>query len=292
MSLLLDIDCVAVARYFKYKLDCHRPASKTFTLLMAGKLRASSSLSCTILQKFVYCCLIFLRNSTIQLVNRSVLFIFGNETNPMNQFRSIRILVAEDHEIVRDGICAIINQQEDMSVIAEAENGERAVQLYQKHQPDVVLMDLRMPILEGVEAIAKIKSQFELAKIIVLTTYDTDEDIYRGLQAGAKGYLLKDISADTLATAIRTVDRGNKYVPSKVAMKLAERITTTELTNREMEVLRLLTKGNSNQEIGSKLKITEGTVKFHVNNILSKLNVSDRTQAVITGLKRGLTRLD
>ena len=210
----------------------------------------------------------------------------------MNQFRSIRILVAEDHEIVRDGICAIINQQEDMTVIAEAENGERAVQLYQKHQPDVVLMDLRMPVLEGVDAIAKIKSEFELAKIIVLTTYDTDEDIYRGLQAGAKGYLLKDISAEILATAIRTVNRGKKYVPSEVAMKLAERITTTELTNREMEVLRLLTKGNSNYEIGSILKITEGTVKFHVNNILSKLSVGDRTQAVITGLKRGLTRLD
>lgn len=210
----------------------------------------------------------------------------------MNQSRSIRILVAEDHEIVRDGICAIVNQQSDMLIVAEAEDGEQAVQMYQKHQPDVVLMDLRMPTIEGVDAIAKIKSEFHEAKIIVLTTYDTDEDIYRGLEAGAKGYLLKDTSAEELSTAIRTVSQGKKYVPPEIAMKLAERITTSDLTNREMEVLRLLTKGNSNQEIGSVLKITEGTVKFHVNNILSKLGVSDRTQAVIIGLKRGLTRLE
>ena len=210
----------------------------------------------------------------------------------MNQARFIRVLVAEDHEIVRDGICAIVNQQEDMRVVAEADDGIKAVHKYREHQPDVVLMDLRMPAIEGVKAIARIKSEFPAAKIIILTTYDTDEDIYRGLQAGAKGYLLKDTSAENLATAIRTVDRGKKYVPQEVAIKLAERITTSELTKREMEVLRLLTKGNSNQEIGSILKITEGTVKFHVNNILSKLNVSDRTQAVIVSLKRGLTRLE
>ena len=218
--------------------------------------------------------------------------IFGDDLIKMNQARFIRVLVAEDHEIVRDGICAIVNQQEDMRVVAEADNGTKAVQKYREHQPDVVLMDLRMPAIEGVEAIAQIKSEFPTAKIIILTTYDTDEDIYRGLQAGAKGYLLKDTSAEDLATAIRTVNQGKKYVPQELAMKLAERITTSELTNREMEVLRLLTKGNSNQEIGSILKITEGTVKFHVNNILSKLNVSDRTQAVIVSLKRGLTRLE
>ena len=210
----------------------------------------------------------------------------------MNQPHPIRILVAEDREIVRDGICAIINQQKDITVVAEAQDGEQAVRLYQEYQPDVVLMDLRMPIMEGVEAIALILEEFSTAKIIILTTYDTDEDIYRGLQAGAKGYLLKDTSVEELATAIRTVYRGQKYVPQQVAMKLAERITASELTNREMEVLKLLTKGKSNQEIGSILKITEGTVKFHVNNILGKLGVSDRTQAVITGLKRGLTRLD
>ena len=209
----------------------------------------------------------------------------------MNTGSSIRVLVAEDHEIVRDGICAIINQQTNLTVVAEAENGNRAVQLYREHQPDIVLMDLKMPVMEGVDAIAQIRSEFTQAKIIILTTYDTDEDIYRGLQAGAKGYLLKDTSAEELATAINTVYRGKKYVPSELAMKLAQRITQPELTNREMEVLLLLTKGKSNQEIASTLTITEGTVKFHVNNILSKLDVSDRTQAVIAAFKRGLARL-
>ncbi len=210
----------------------------------------------------------------------------------MNQVQSIRILVAEDHEIVRDGICAIVNQQPDITVVAEAEDGEQAVQLYRESQPDVVLMDLRMPKMEGTEAIAQIKSEFSEAKIVILTTYDTDEDIYRGLQAGAKGYLLKDTSSEELATAIRTVYQGKKYVPQQVAIKLAERITNPELTSRETEVLKLLTKGKSNQEISSILKITEGTVKFHVNNILNKLGVSDRTQAVIAAFKRGLSRLE
>ena len=210
----------------------------------------------------------------------------------MNQAHIIRILVAEDREIVRDGICAIIAQQSNLTVVAQAKNGEEAVQLYRELQPDVVLTDLRMPVMEGVEEIEQIISEFPQAKIIILTTYDTDEDIYRGLQAGAKGYLLKDTSSEELATAIRTVDQGQKYIPQQVIMKLAERINNTELTKREVEVLKLLTKGKSNQEIGLVLKITEGTVKFHVNNILTKLNVSDRTGAVITAFKRGLVRLD
>lgn len=210
----------------------------------------------------------------------------------MNQSQMIRILVAEDHEIVRDGICAIANLQPDITVIAEAENGKQAIELYREHQPDVVLMDLRMPVMEGVEAIAQISQEYSQAKIVILTTYDTDEDIYRGLQAGAKGYLLKDSSSEELATAIRQVNGGKRYVPPHVAMKLAQRITDSELTNREIEVLQLLTKGKNNQDIGSILKITEGTVKFHVNNILSKLGVSDRTQAVITAFKRGLARLE
>ena len=210
----------------------------------------------------------------------------------MNQAHIIRILVAEDHEIVRDGICAIIAQQSNLTVVAQAKNGEEAVQLYRERQPDVVLTDLRMPVMEGVEEIEQIISEFPQAKIIILTTYDTDEDIYRGLQAGAKGYLLKDTSSEELATAIRTVDQGQKYIPQQVVMKLAERINNTELTKREVEVLKLLTKGKRNQEIGLVLKITEGTVKFHVNNILTKLNASDRTGAVITAFKRGLVRLD
>ena len=210
----------------------------------------------------------------------------------MSQSSAIRVLVAEDHEIVRDGICAIANLQPDITVVAEAENGKQAIDLYREYQPDVVLMDLRMPVMEGVEAIAKIKAEFSSANIIILTTYDTDEDIYRGLQAGAKGYLLKDTTSEDLANAIRTVNAGKRYVPPHVAMKLAQRVSTSELTNRELEVLKLLSNGKSNQQIGSILQITEGTVKFHVNNILSKLGVSDRTQAVITALKRGLVRLE
>lgn len=204
----------------------------------------------------------------------------------------IRILVVEDHPVVRHGIIAILSQAEDMDVIAEAENGLEAIDQYQTHQPDITLMDLRMPHLEGVEAIARIRTQTPKAQIIILTTYDTDEDIYRGLQAGARGYILKDTTATELIQAIRTVNGGKRYIPSEVALKLADRIDDSDLTERELEVLQLLSKGNSNQEIAAALTISEGTVKFHINNILSKLGVKDRTQAVIMALKKGLARLD
>ncbi|QUY44953.1 response regulator transcription factor [Acaryochloris marina] len=204
----------------------------------------------------------------------------------------IRLLVVEDHPVVRHGIIAILSQAEDMDVIAEAENGLEAIDQYQKHQPDITLMDLRMPHLEGVEAIARIRAKTSKAQIIILTTYDTDEDIYRGLQAGARGYILKDTTATELIHAIRTVHGGKRYIPSEVALKLADRIDDSDLTDRELEVLQLLSKGNSNQEIAAALTISEGTVKFHINNILSKLGVKDRTQAVIVALKKGLARLD
>lgn len=203
----------------------------------------------------------------------------------------IRILVVEDHPVVRHGIIAILSQAEDMEVIAEAENGLEAINQYETHQPDITLMDLRMPHLEGVEAIARIRAKTSTAQIIILTTYDTDEDIYRGLQAGARGYILKDTTATELIQAIRTVHGGKRYIPSEVALKLADRIDDSDLTERELEVLQLLSKGNSNQEIAAALTISEGTVKFHINNILSKLGVKDRTQAVIMALK-GLARLD
>ena len=210
----------------------------------------------------------------------------------MNQAKSIKILVAEDHEIVRDGICALVGRQEDLEVIAQATNGEEAVRLYKEYRPDLLLTDLKMPVMEGVKAIEQIIANHPQAKIIILTTYDTDEDIYRGLKAGAKGYLLKDTSSQELATAIRTVNKGQKYIPERVVARLTERIGNSELTKREMDVLKLLTNGNTNQEIGAILKITEGTVKFHVNNIFTKLDVSDRTQAVITAFKKGLARLE
>lgn len=210
----------------------------------------------------------------------------------MSQATSIKILIAEDHAMVREGIAAIVNRAVDMTVVAEADNGQQAVLLHRLHQPDVTLMDLRMPQMDGVEAIAQIRNESPTACIMVLTTYDGDEDIYRGLQAGAKGYLLKDATSEELLDAIRFVHQGRKYIPPKVALKIAERINCSELTEREMEVLRLLTLGKSNQEIGTALSIAESTAKFHVNNILNKLGVSDRTQAVITALRRGLTRLD
>lgn len=203
----------------------------------------------------------------------------------------IQVLVAEDHTVVRQGIVAILNQREDITVIAEAQDGEEAIAQHRAHCPDITLMDLRMPKMEGLEAIIHIREDSPNARIIILTTYDTDEDIYRGLQAGARGYLLKDTTAEDLAKAVRQVHNGQRYIPVEVGLKLTERLQGSELTDRELDVLRLLTKGKSNQEIAQALSIAEGTVKFHVNHILSKLGVSDRTQAVVTALKRGVTRL-
>ena len=210
----------------------------------------------------------------------------------MSQASPIRILLAEDHALVREGFAAIIKDEVDMDVVAQAANGQQAVALYQQHQPQITLMDLRMPLLDGVEAITQIRAEFPTACVIVLTTYDGDEDIYRGLQAGARGYLLKDVTAEELLDAIRVVHQGRKYIPPQVALKMAERVNNSALTERETEVLRLMAIGKSNNEIGATLSITERTVKFHVNNILNKLEVSDRTQAVILALRRGLVRLD
>lgn len=204
---------------------------------------------------------------------------------------SIKVLVVEDHNVVRQGIVAILNQQENITVIAEAKNGLEAIALYRDYQPDVTLMDLRMPEMEGLEAIRKIRETANQACIIILTTYDTDEDIYRGLQAGARGYLLKDTTAEELATAVRQVHQGKRYIPIEVGIRLTERIQESDLTDRELEVLGELTEGKSNLEIAKALSISEGTVKFHVNNILSKFGVTDRTQAVITALRRGITRI-
>jgi two-component system, NarL family, response regulator len=205
---------------------------------------------------------------------------------------SIHLLIAEDHAITREGLVTIFKRAEDIAVVAEAENGEQAVMLYRQHQPDIALIDLRMPKLDGVGAIAQIRHEFPTASLIILTTYDTDEDIYRGLSAGAKGYLLKDTTAEELVNAVRTVYNGRKYIPPDVAAKLSERLNSTELTDRELEVLHLLTKGRNNADIGVLLSITEGTVKFHMTNLLTKLGVGDRTQAVIVALQRGLVRLD
>jgi two-component system, NarL family, response regulator len=209
----------------------------------------------------------------------------------MSQATTIRVLIADDHAIFRQGLATIINRDLDMQVIAQAENGEQAIALFEQHQPDVTLMDLRMPEVEGVAAISAICAIAKSARIIVLTTYDSDEDIYRGLQAGAKGYLLKETEPDELLNAIRTVHRGQQYIPPDVGAKLVQRMSNPELSERELEVLRSLAQGMSNADIAAALSIGEGTVKSHVNRILNKLDVSDRTQAVIIAVKRGIVSL-
>ena len=204
----------------------------------------------------------------------------------------IRVLTADDHPIVRDGLNAVINDQPDMEVVAEAANGKEAVELARQHRPDVMLIDLRMPQMNGVEAINTIRAEWPQARVIILTTYDGDEDIYRALQAGAQAYLLKGMPRTELLDTIRAVHAGHKRLPPEIAAKLAERISASELTERELDVLKLIVKGNSNRAIGERLAITEGTVKAHVNSVLGKLGVNDRTQAVTEAMRRGIVHLD
>jgi two-component system NarL family response regulator len=209
----------------------------------------------------------------------------------MSQSTPVRVLIADDHAIFRQGLATIISRDPDMVVIAQAENGQQAIDLFREHQPDVTLMDLRMPEVEGVEAIIAIRAESKSARIIVLTTYDSDEDIYRGLQAGAKGYLLKETEPDELLNAIRAIHRGQQYIPPDVGAKLVQRLSNPVLSERELAVLRAMAQGMSNAEIAVALSIGEGTVKSHVNRILSKLDVNDRTQAVIVAVKRGIVNL-
>lgn len=206
--------------------------------------------------------------------------------------KKITVLIADDHPIVRDGLNAIINDQEDMEVVAEAANGNEAIRLAQLHRPDVMLIDLRMPQMNGLEALYAIRAEWEQANIIILSTYDGDEDIYRALQAGAQAYILKGSSRSELLSTIRAVHSGRKRIPLEVAAKLAERISTSELTDRELEVLESIVAGMSNKEIGNHLSITEGTVKAHVNSILGKMGVTDRTNAVTEALRRGIVHLE
>jgi two-component system NarL family response regulator len=202
----------------------------------------------------------------------------------------IRIIVIDDQAVVRQGFVSLINTVADMEVIAQGVNGQQAIELYREHKPDITLMDLRMPVLGGVDAISKIRHEFSDARIIVLTTYDGDEDIYRALQAGAQGYLLKDMFFEELEDAIRKVHAGARSLPPVVAERLAERMGGSELTVRELEVLQEIVNGKSNKEIASALHISEATVKSHINNILGKLGVTDRTQAATRALQRGIVR--
>ena len=206
----------------------------------------------------------------------------------MTSSPSIRVLVVDDHPIVRMGLTTMLRSEPGLEPVGEAKTGIEAIAQFRTLQPDVTLMDLRLPELTGVEAIAAILKDFPDAHIIILTTYDGDEDIYRGLQAGAKGYLFKDAERSEILDAIRAVYTGQKHVPTKVGAKLVERMIAPQLSEREIDVLKMLAKGKSNQLIGLALGITEGTVKFHINNILPKLGASDRTQAVIIAFRRGI----
>jgi len=202
------------------------------------------------------------------------------------------VLLADDHALLRTGVANIINQEADLYVVAEAGNGAEAVAAYERHRPDVTLLDLRMPVMEGVQAVREIRARDPQARVIVLTTYDTDEEISLALKAGAKAYVLKDISADELVDCIRNVLAGKTYLAPAAAAKLAEGVTRVQLTPREMASLRLMSDGKSNKEIAVQLDISERTVKTHLGHLFEKLGVTSRTEAIRVATRRGLVRLD
>lgn len=210
----------------------------------------------------------------------------------MSDRTPIRILLADDHPVLVDGLALILDHEPDMNVVAQASNGKEAVELFTQHQPDIALLDLRMPgELSGVEAIAQIRDRFPYACLIIFTIYDGDEDIYQGLRAGAKAYLLKSTPCDEIIATIRRVCVGEEYIPPQVAIEIAKRIKQEALTKREQEVVCLMTEGKNNREISTILSITEGTVKYHANKIFGKLAVRNRTEAVLVALKRGIACL-
>lgn len=209
----------------------------------------------------------------------------------MSEHPKIRLMIVEDHFVVRVGLKAIIDSQTDMVTVAEASNGRQAVQQYELNQPDVTLMDLRIPGIDGIEAIAGIIRRFPRARIIVLSTFSGDEDIFRALQAGARAYLVKDTKGQDLLNAIRSVHAGQRPLPPEIASRLAERIHRSDLTPRETEVLKLIADGMSNKEIAGMLGIGEGTVRVHASNIFAKLDCGDRAQAVSEAFRRGIIHL-
>src|SRR5262245_27239695 len=205
---------------------------------------------------------------------------------------SIRILLADDHTILRQGLRDLLQRQEGLTIVGEASNGNEAVEQFRKHRPDLLLTDIEMPLMDGITALAAIRTEYPDARGLLLTMHAREGDILRGMRAGAMGYVLKDAALDTLLEAIHTVHTGRHWVAPVVGAKLAVRMAGAELTVRELDVLQQLAKGRSNQEIAAGLTMSEGTVKFHINHLLQKLGATDRTQPVLTALKRGSAYLD
>jgi two-component system NarL family response regulator len=205
---------------------------------------------------------------------------------------ALKNMVVDDHYLVRMGLASIIGVEPDMTVCAEASSGEQAQALFRTHRPDVTLMDLRLPGLNGADTIQAIRQEFRDARFVMLSTYVCDEEVYGALQAGAMAYLVKSVQRDELMTAIRKAAAGHRHIPPEVAARLADRVARSQLSAREIEVLRLLVSGRRNREIAGTLEITEGTVKLHVSSILEKLGADDRTEAVTVALQRGIVRLN
>lgn len=214
-----------------------------------------------------------------------------NKPIPDTDKAKIRVLVVDDHPVVRQGILANVNPQPDMTVVAEARDGFEAINLIKDQVPDVVLLDLRMPRMDGLDVIAEVNTSKLPSKVIIMTTFETEEDVYRSIKAGARGYLLKDSSQEEILDAIRRVSLGETYLPARIMQKVGEGMRKPELSPREIQVLQCVAAGNSNKEIGVQLFIAEGTVKTHVKSVLEKLGVPGRTAAISEAVHRGLLRL-
>jgi len=215
----------------------------------------------------------------------------GEEAMSMKETSKIRILVADDHFVVRMGLLGVVNAEPDMEIVAEAADGNQAVEMFEKVNPDLVLMDLRMPLKDGIAATSEIRSKHADARILMLTTYDGDTEIHRAMQAGAQGYVLKNSTGEKLIPALRAVAGGAKWIPKEVATRLASRKLFEDLTPRELQVLQQMARGLANKEIGDVLKISPYTVKDHLKTILGKLRVADRTEAVTVAIQRGIIQV-